>query len=136
MLGVGSGPQSGSEATAPEVGSAPPTARLDDEHWARAEQMARANGVAHVSRLCEMLLEREATRLGMDQQQPAAPVSEETGEHRLNVRVEESLWLRAQHRTAALGLDAVSDLCRILLEKEIENWELTNSSRATRRKKI
>jgi antitoxin component of RelBE/YafQ-DinJ toxin-antitoxin module len=109
--------------------------RLDDERWARAEQIARANGVAHVSRLCEMLLEREATRLGMDRQQPALPVPEDTGEHRLNVRVKESLWLRAQQRAAALGLDAVSDLCRILLEKEVENWERTTKPSGTSRRK-
>ncbi len=109
--------------------------RLDDEKWARAEQLARANGVAHVSRLCEMLLEREATRLGVDPQQPALAVPEDTGEHRLNVRVKESLWVRAQNRATALGLDAVSDLCRILLEKEVETWERTTKPSGSNRRR-
>ena len=99
--------------------------RVEDEKWERALQMARANGVAHVSRLCELLLEREAEKLGLGVVEATreAPEPGDGSEHRLNVRIKHSLWERSKQRTAALGLDAISDLVRILLEREVEAWE-------------
>lgn len=109
--------------------------RVEDEKWERALQMARANGVAHVSRLCELLLEREAEKLGLGVPTPREPrVLDDGSEHRLNVRIKQPLWDRAKQRAAALGLDAISDLVRILLEKDVEAWEKERNPTGRRRR--
>jgi antitoxin component of RelBE/YafQ-DinJ toxin-antitoxin module len=96
--------------------------RLDDEGWERAELAAKKNGVSYVSSLCEMLLEKEYQRLGLDAERRTADDVEAPEEHRLNVRIKGLLWVRAQERASALGLGTISDLCRVLLERDLESW--------------
>lgn len=109
--------------------------RLDDERYAKARRAATANGLVHASALCEMLLEREYERLGFDKQKiaPPAEVDDEV-EHRMNVRVNDALWVRAQERAAALGLKTVADLGRLLLERDLAAWSRELSEGGARKK--
>lgn len=109
--------------------------RLDDEGYAKARRAAIANGLRHASALCEMLLEKEYERLGFDKEiTPAAEVDEEV-EHRMNVRVNDALWVRAQERAASLGLKTVADLGRLLLERDLAAWSRELSEGGTRKRK-
>lgn len=109
--------------------------RLDDERYEKVRRATAANGLARASALCEMLLEQEYARLGFDRAKAGASVvADDEVERRMNVRVKEPLWVRGRERAAALGLKTLSDLCRVLLEKDLESWERELSRSGGRKK--
>lgn len=111
--------------------------RMDEATWDRAQRAAAANGIVRLSKLYEHLLERECARLGIGQQERAAEaVDAEDAEHRLQVRVKHGLWARAKAMAAAQGFDALSDVCRNLLEAAVVEFERQQELASKTRRKV